>query len=93
MQKTKIEYYCDACGRKIKKVMFTFEYRARFYSAKGEKFEENSGHYVDTKHYCMECATDIIDVFGLHMYRTQALLDAENNDYFTTIPVEEVPNA
>lgn len=93
MQKTTISYYCDACGKKIVNVMFTLEYRARFYSAKGGKFEENSGHYSDTRHFCTNCAKRFIDVFGLQMYETQALLDAENKDYFTIVPVEEVPNA
>lgn len=79
MQKTRIEYYCDVCGKKIEKVMFTLEYRARFYSAKGEKFDENSGHYVDTGHYCTKCAEPFIDVFGLHMYETTAKLDADEN--------------
>lgn len=95
MQKTTIRYYCDVCGKRIEKVMFTLEYRARFYSAKGERFEEHSGHYSDNRHYCTKCAEPFIDFLGLHMYKTTALLDAESNDneYFKSIPLEDIPNA
>lgn len=79
MQKTKIEYYCDVCGKKIVKVMFTLAYNARFYAAHGEKFEEDSAHYEDIRHYCTKCAEPFIDVFGLHMYETTAKLDADEN--------------
>lgn len=79
MQKTTIKYYCDKCGKEIKKVMFWYESRSRFYTEKCGKFVETIGQFDDGKHYCLECAEPIINALGMEMSRTQALLEEDEN--------------
>lgn len=79
MQKTTISYYCDVCGKKIEKVMFTLSYCAAFNYDNEGTFMQSSERDTSTEHLCLKCAAPYIDIFGLHIYETQALLDADES--------------